>query len=70
MQEAGVGTDESVQEIVWGMQYSCRGGSARRSRVEERREEMKVMFGKILKGMEESTGEDGDEKSLRFEEKV
>ena len=35
MQEAGVGTDKSKQEIFWGMQYSSRSGSAGRSRVEE-----------------------------------
>ena len=46
-------TAESGQVIVGGRQYSSRHGSVGRSRMEERREEMKVMFGKRLEVLEE-----------------
>ena len=56
MQEAGVGTNESWWEIVGGKQYSSWSGSAGRSRAEEAGGEdgREALFGKRLKGMEES----------------
>ena len=56
MQEVGVVTDENGQEIVGGKQYSSRRGSAGNlewRKLEERRKEMMMMFGKRLEVLEE-----------------